>query len=349
MPALVLTIMYIMNHICELGLCLNSNKLLHLYKSLTMWSFGGLITRYQRFQFRLHIRRHQLGNVLRFHDAHFCPECACPWFFFKTQSNILWASMLQHYRDITIWHSTVAGTHHQTFHVAKKYLFKWQGWKGSHNIEPEDSQGLRKVDTNSILTSMVADFHWSVQWSAHQQIHFRHKEEQLLMYPNLLVGSLEAGSCVFNLINWLQVRVMITSVKFQKKRLLLFPLERHTTWTVYFTLYNNQFSPKSHHVSRKHSIYITLVYWEQKIHHLHNHTHSDYDVHEDNICEVGTLVSNDKKLVSHILNSVAATLLYHTRVQKWDVRVDGLILEVSVWHPHQGILAVEFPHCMRLP
>jgi len=134
--------------------------------------------------------------------------------------------MLQHYRHTTIWHSTIAGTHHQTFHVAKKYLFKWQGWKGSHNIEPEDSQGLQKVDTNSILTSMVADFHWSVQWSAHQQIHFRHKEEQLLMYHNLLVGSLEAGSCVFNLINWLQVRVMITSVKFQKKRLLLFPLER---------------------------------------------------------------------------------------------------------------------------
>ncbi len=74
MPTLVLTIMYIMNHICELGLCLNSNKPLHLYKSLTMWSFGGLITRYQTFQFCLHIRRHQLGNVSRFHVAHFCPE-----------------------------------------------------------------------------------------------------------------------------------------------------------------------------------------------------------------------------------------------------------------------------------
>jgi hypothetical protein len=72
MPALILTIMYIMNHICELGLCLNSNKPPHLYKSLTMWSFGGLIIRYQRFQFRLHIRRHQLGNVSRFHVAHFC-------------------------------------------------------------------------------------------------------------------------------------------------------------------------------------------------------------------------------------------------------------------------------------
>ncbi len=78
MPALVLTIMNIMNHICELGLCLNSNKPLHLYKSLEMWSFGALITRYQRFQFLIHIRRHQLGNVLRFHVAHFCPECACP-------------------------------------------------------------------------------------------------------------------------------------------------------------------------------------------------------------------------------------------------------------------------------
>jgi hypothetical protein len=74
MPALILTIMYIINRICELGLCLNSDKPLHLYKSLTMWSFGGLIIRYQRFQFRLHIRRHQLGNVSRFHVAHFFPE-----------------------------------------------------------------------------------------------------------------------------------------------------------------------------------------------------------------------------------------------------------------------------------
>jgi hypothetical protein len=176
MPAVVLTIMYIMNHSCQLGPYLNSNKPVDLYKSLEMWSIGGLITRYQRLQFLIHIRRHQLGNVLRFHVAHFCSECACPWFFFKTQSNILWASILQHYRDTTIWHSTIAGTHHQTFHVAKKYLFKWQGWKGSHNIEPEDSQGLQKVDTNSILTSMVQDFHWSVQWSAHHQIHFRHKK-----------------------------------------------------------------------------------------------------------------------------------------------------------------------------
>ncbi len=78
MPALVLTIMNIMNHICELGLCLNSNKPLHLDKSLEMWSIGGLITRYQRFQFLIHIRRHQLDNVLRFHVAHFCSECACP-------------------------------------------------------------------------------------------------------------------------------------------------------------------------------------------------------------------------------------------------------------------------------
>ncbi len=74
MPALVLTIMYIMNHTCQLGLYLNSNKPLDLYKSLEMWSIGGLITRYQRFQFRHHIKRHQLGNVSRFHVAHFCPE-----------------------------------------------------------------------------------------------------------------------------------------------------------------------------------------------------------------------------------------------------------------------------------
>jgi len=136
MPALVLTIMYIMNHTCQLGLYLNSNKPLDLYKSLEMWSIRGLITRYQRFQFCPDIRRHQLSTVLRFHVTHFCPECACPWFFFKIQSNILWASMLQHCRHTTIWHSTIAGTHHQTYHVAKKYLFKWQGWKGSHNIEP---------------------------------------------------------------------------------------------------------------------------------------------------------------------------------------------------------------------
>ncbi len=107
-----------------------------------------------------------------------------------------------------------------------------------------DSWGLQKVNTNSILTCMVADFLWWAQWSAHQQVHFRHKEEQLLMYHNLLVGSLEAGSYVFNLISWLQVRLMITCVKFEKKTLLLFPLERHTTWTVYFSLYYNQFSPK---------------------------------------------------------------------------------------------------------
>jgi hypothetical protein len=131
--------------------------------------------------------------------------------------------------------STIAGTHHQTFHVAKKSLFKWL--KMIKQCRTIDSWGLQKVDTNSILTCMVADFYWSAQWSAHQLVHFRHKEEQLLMYHNLLVGSLEAGSCDFNLINWLQVRVMITSVKFQKKRLLLFPLERHTTWTVYFTLW----------------------------------------------------------------------------------------------------------------
>jgi hypothetical protein len=85
-----------------------------MYHSLEMWSIGGLITRYQRFQFLIHIRRHQLGNVSRFHVAQFCPESACPWFFFKTQSNILWASMLQPYRHKTIWDSTIAGTHHQT-------------------------------------------------------------------------------------------------------------------------------------------------------------------------------------------------------------------------------------------
>ncbi len=128
-----------------------------------------------------------------------------------------------------------------------------------------DSWGLQKVDTNSILTCIVADLLRSAQCSAHQQVHFRHKEEQLLMSHNLLVGSLEAGSCVFNLISWLQVRLMITCVKFQKKTLLLYPLERHTTWTVYFSFYYNQFSPKIDHVSKKHSIYITLVYWEQKL------------------------------------------------------------------------------------
>jgi hypothetical protein len=58
MPALILTIMNIMNHICELGLCLNNNKPLHLYKSLEMRSIGGLITTYQRFHFLIHIRRH---------------------------------------------------------------------------------------------------------------------------------------------------------------------------------------------------------------------------------------------------------------------------------------------------
>jgi len=92
-----------------------------------------------------------------------------------------------------------------------------------------DSQGLQKVNTSSRLTCMVADFHWSAEWSAQKQPHFSHKEEQLLMYHSLLVGSLEAGSRVLNLISWLQVRIMITCVKFQKKTLLLFPLERHTT------------------------------------------------------------------------------------------------------------------------
>jgi len=78
MLAVVLTIMYIMNHTCQLGLYLNSNKPLDLYKSLEMWSIGGLITRYQRFQFGADIRRHQLSNVLRFHVAHFFSACACP-------------------------------------------------------------------------------------------------------------------------------------------------------------------------------------------------------------------------------------------------------------------------------
>jgi len=64
-----------------------------------------------------------------------------------------------------------------------------------------DSQGLQKVNTNSRLTCMVADFHRSAERSAQKQPHFRHKEEQLLMYHSLLVGSSEAGPCVFNLIN----------------------------------------------------------------------------------------------------------------------------------------------------
>ncbi len=119
---------------------------------------------------------------------------------------------------------------------SKEILVQMAGLKRITQHRTIDSWGLQKVNTNSILTCMVADFYWSAQWSADQQVHFRHKEEQQLMYHNLLVGSLEAGSCVFNLINWLQVRVMITSVKFHKKRLLLFPFERHTTWTVYFTL-----------------------------------------------------------------------------------------------------------------
>ncbi len=46
---------------------------------------------------------------------------------------------------------------------------------------------------------------------------------------------------------------------------------------------------------------------------------------------------------------MAATLLYHIRVEKWDVRVDGLILEVSVWHPHHGMPVVELPNCTPLP
>ncbi len=78
MPAVVLTIMYIMNRTFQLGLYLNSNKPLYLYKILEMWSIGGLITRYQRFQFGADIRRHLLSNVLKFHVAHFCSECACP-------------------------------------------------------------------------------------------------------------------------------------------------------------------------------------------------------------------------------------------------------------------------------
>jgi hypothetical protein len=143
--------------------------------------------------------------------------------------------------------------------------------------------------------------------------------------------------------------VMIRSVKFQKKRLLLFPLKRHTTWTIYFTLYNNQFSPKSHHVSRKHTIYRTLVYWEQKIHYLHNHTHLIMMYMKTTFVKWGLCFQWQEVSVTHFKFSVAATLLFHTRVHKWDVPVDRLIPEVWVWHPHHGRPTVELPHYMALP